>query len=668
MKKPKYGHQRKKRQGKLLPGLGLAALTVWGFAVFFWFAHGVGDIYAFHAGLGKPMKLGEWVTYSPAAAWSWPGAVWDNKDVNKLLENSLTFFAAAPLLLFVLGMAVSRNQGAIDDLHGSAHWAEKKEIERMGYLDDNEGVYIGGWWDEKALRLRYLRENGPIHLLCFAPTRSGKGVGLILPTLVSWPGSSVVLDIKGENHAHTSGFLSGQGHRVLRFDPADASFQSTRYNPLEEVRIHSGRCISDIQRVASMVLDPDGKGLEDHWNKAAFSFFGAVILHCMIEKLYKEKKHATLYDVIMTMRDPKDLDGNQKTLFKNIAETKHAEMLVEMFNMDRDLADSMHNYCASAASGMMKTPDKELGSIISTAIVNLALYTDPIIAHNIGASDFHIDDLMNGDDPVNLYLVLSPADIDRVRPLIRIFMAQLLGRLTEKMEFADGGTRVRYSHRLLLMLDEFTSLGKLAIVERAIAYMAGYGLKGYFIVQDTKQLAQTYGQDNALMANCHIRIAYAPNLVETAEYLSKLTGTTTVVQRKKSLSSGKGGAGSSVSVQETARALLTPDECMRLPGIQKAESGYWKQFGPVEPGDMLIFTAGNAPIYGKQILHFIDPTFRERTSMRPVVDGKPFVQEGDEKTDPDRRAGSIDETEQAEDAANAYLRYLDDLPEELAAA
>lgn len=139
------------------------------------------------------------------------------------------------------------------------------------------GVYVGGWWDDRERRQLYLRHNGPEHILCFAPTRSGKGVGLILPTLLSWPDSSVVLDIKGENYALTSGWLASQGNRVLRFDPADASRTATRYNPLAEIRLESGNCIADAQDISRMVLDPDGDGLKDHWAKAAFAFFGAVI-------------------------------------------------------------------------------------------------------------------------------------------------------------------------------------------------------------------------------------------------------------------------------------------------------------------------------------------------------------------------------------------------------
>ncbi|MDR2947446.1 MAG: type IV secretory system conjugative DNA transfer family protein, partial [Candidatus Adiutrix sp.] len=240
-----------------------------------------------------------------------------------------------------------------------------------------------------------------------------------------------------------------------------------------------------------------------------------------------------------------------------------------------------------------------------------ALYKDPVVARNVSRCDFRLNDLMNYEVPVNLYLVISPADIDRLRPLLRIFVAQMLGRLTEKMEFEDGASKAGYKHRLLLMLDEFTSLGKLAIVERAIAYMAGYGCKGYFIVQDTKQLSHVYGQDNALMANCHIRIAYAPNLPETAEYLSKMAGTTTVVDKKISISGGaRGGKSRSTSISETSRPLLTPDECMRLPGLSKDAAGH------TVPGDMLIFTAGNPPIYGRQILYFIDPVFAARAKVK----------------------------------------------------
>jgi len=160
------------------------------------------------------------------------------------------------------------------------------------------------------------------------------------------------------------------------------------------------------------------------------------------------------------------------------------------------------------------------------------------------------------------------------------------------------------------MFDEFTSLGKLPIIEKAIAFLAGYGAKMYLIVQDITQLNAVYGKENALMANCHVRIAYAPNTIETANTLSEMTGKTTVVEKKSSFSYGKAGRSRSVNITETARALLTPDECMRLPSAEKDAQGL-----VIRPGHMLIFTAGQSPIYGVQILYFKDPVFSARAKI-----------------------------------------------------
>ena len=217
---------------------------------------------------------------------------------------------------------------------------------------------------------------------------------------------------------------------------------------------------------------------------------------------------------------------------------------------------------------------------------------------------------MNRETPLDLYLVVPPSGIDRVRPLMRLIVDLIIRRVCSDMRFENGTSVAGYKHRLLLMLDEFTSLGKLPIMEKAIAYIAGYGGKMYIIVQDTKQLNAVYGKENALMANCHVRIAYAPNDPETADLLSKMTGKTTVVEEKSSISISKGSRSRSINVSETERALLTPDECMRLPGAKKDAQGK-----VTEPGHMLIFTAGQPCIYGMQILYFKDPTFSKRSNV-----------------------------------------------------
>ncbi|MDR1310048.1 MAG: type IV secretory system conjugative DNA transfer family protein [Deltaproteobacteria bacterium] len=609
----KYGIQRKApARGKALRAALCLLAVLWGLFSMGLGSYRVARLCGFHPGLGGPMFTVSGVpVYSPLKVLSWQSTMKRDKAIGQMADQAFMMALGGPMLIAMAAMAMASGPRGREDLHGSARWAGREDIMAMGYLG-NEGVYVGGWWDERRKVHVYLRHDGPEHVLVFAPTRSGKGVGLILPTLLAWEHSSVVLDIKGENFALTSGYLAGLGHKTIRFDPSDAEGTSAAYNPFEEIGIDSPMCVPDIQRVSSMIMDPQGKGLEDYWNKAAFGFLGGALLHCMIRTRREEGRAATFLDVAMMLEDPgiKPEDRKPRQLYENMVNYDHAGVLGEMFpGMPADWRRSCRDFVASAASGMLGKADNELSGVVNTATSNLALYKDPVVAMNTSRCDFRMDDLMNHERPVNLYLAVSPADIDRLRPLLRILVAQLLNRLTGRMDFEDGASVARYRHRLLLLLDEFTSLGKIPIVERAVAYMAGYGVKGYFIVQDTKQLAQAYGQDNALMANCHTRIAYAPNLPETAEYLSRMLGQTTVVDRKASISRSRTGSSRSISVAETARPLLTPGECMALPGMTRDHAGN------ITPGDMLIITAGNRPIYGRQILHFMDPVFSARAKV-----------------------------------------------------
>jgi type IV secretion system protein VirD4 len=644
-----YGHKKEKKQN-LWPWLVLAGFALWGLGVFSWTTVRIGEAYGYNPALGSPVRIGTKVCYSPLTAWQWPAEIWNEPLVDRLANQGLVVFGV-PLIAAVLLTVAFRRPKATKDLHGTARWAKKEEIEEMGYLD-GKGVYVGGYWDEKKKAQFYLRHNGPEHVLCFAPTRSGKGVGLILPTLLSWPDSAVILDIKGENWALTAAYRQSQGHAVLCFDPSDMDGMAARFNPLEEMRLGGGQAVSDAQQLSYMVMDPEGKGLPEYWDKAAFVFFASVLLHRAIIKLAATGQPATFYDVSVMLEDHKR-EGGTKAMLKEMMEAEHTQLMLDLFpGIAPDLAEAAHVFIAAGAAGMLAKADKERSGVLSYAAVNMSLYRDPIVARNTACCDFRINDLMHHEKPVSLYLTVSAANIDRLRPLFRIFLAQMCGRLMEKMEFAQGGTKITYKHRLLLMLDEFPALGKLAIIERAIAYMAGYGIKGYFIVQNTQQLAQEYGKDNSLMANCHVRIAYAPNIVETAELLSKMTGTTTVVQYKETMTKGSKGGGS-LSVSEVSRPLLTPDECMRLPGIHKSADGR------IDSGDMLVFTAGQYPIYGRQILHFMDPVFLKRASMPPpaISDSLYF----------EREAPVVAHREAAgeESAADAYRRYLYDLPESL---
>ena len=539
--------------------------------------------------------------------WAWPAIAAEWHAARPDIVRTGVFVALAGSLLALFAFAgglllKSRRGTGLSGLHGTAHWATPREIARTGLLPDSDGagdgVYVGGWADPGG-KLHYLRHRGPEHVLAFAPTRSGKGVGLVLPTLLSWPHSVVVYDPKGEAWALTSGWRQRHANQlVLRFDPASPDPGGAAFNPLAEIRLRTPREVGDAQNVATILVDPDGKGLKGHWEKTSQALLSGAILHCCYAVEREERRAATLADVQALFSDP---------------ERAIDDVLAQMLTYEH-VRGAPHPMVAQEARTMLNKEDKELSSVVSTAVSYLTLYRDPIIAANTSRSDFKIKDLMHHDKPLSLYVVVQPPDADRLRPLVRLLVTQITRGLMDKLDYDDGQVVAHYKHRLLLLLDEFASLKRLPAIEEGIAYMAGFGIKVFLIIQDLMQLLAVYGREESLLGNCHVRIAYAPNKIETAELISKMSGQQTIVRKQTSLSGKRGSfrlTNASESVQEVQRPLLTPDEAMRLPAAVKRGSQI------VEPGHLLVFCAGHAPIYGRQLLYFRDPTFSVRSKIPP---------------------------------------------------
>jgi type IV secretion system protein VirD4 len=559
--------------------------------------------FAYQRALGSPLIPPH--LYAP-----WDGLLWQLEFGRRADPRvGVTFllmwkvFGLSLLIALIVSIAFGivrwrSNARRTSDLHGSAHWATPREVAATGLLA-SEGVYVGAWRENGTTR--YLRHDGPEHVLALAPTRSGKGVGLVIPTLLSWPHSVVVYDIKGENFALTSGWRARDlRSRVLKFDPTAADSSSARFNPLAEVRVGTEYEVQDVQNIVQMIVDPDGRaaeGQEAHWITTAAALLTGVILHV----LYAENDKS-LGGVAKALSDPQFDNMNQ--YWEYLSNAIHDP------SGERDWRDAhgrptqTHPVVAMAAHDMLMRDERESTSVLSTANRFLTLYRDPIVARNVSQSDFAIEDLMQQDDPVSLYLVIPPAHLDRVRTLTRLILSQILRRHTADMRFEGGRNVAAYKQRLLLMIDEFPSLGRIEIVQSALAYMAGYGIKAYLICQDVAQLSAAYGgvsgRDEAIMANCHVQVAFAPNKIESMELISKLAGTMTVRTETRSYSGRRLHLRSHVmaNVQETERPLLTPDEVRRLPD-----------------DDALIFVAGHPPIYGKKIRYYADPTFSARARI-----------------------------------------------------
>ncbi|MDG2512762.1 conjugal transfer protein TraG [Sphingobium yanoikuyae] len=519
--------------------------------------------------LGPPWFVAfGWPVYPPYAFFVW--MFFYDAYAPKIFDTGALIAGSGGFLAFIVAIAMSVRRARElknAETYGSARWAERREVEAAGLLGPN-GVTLG------RLGRDYLRHDGPEHVLCFAPTRSGKGVGLVIPTLLTWPESCIVHDIKGENWQLTAGFRARHG-RVLQFDPTDA--RSAAYNPLLEIR-KGALEVRDVQNVADVLVDPEGS-LEkrNHWEKTSHALLVGAILHVLYSG-----ENKTLAGVAAFLSDPR----------QPIESTLRAMMTTPHLG-----EAGVHPVVASAARELLNKSANERSGVLSTAMSFLGLYRDPVVAEVTSRCDWRIADLVEGTLPTTLYLVVPPSDISRTRPLIRLMLNQIGRRLTEDLKPAAE------RHELLIMFDELPSEGRLDFFESQLAFMAGYKIKCFLIAQSLNQIEKAYGPNNAILDNCHVRVSFASNDERTAKRISDALGTATEMRAMKNyaghrLSPWLGHL--MVSRSETARQLLTPGEVMQLP-----------------PDDEIVMVAGVHPIRARKVRYFKDRRFTERVLSPP---------------------------------------------------
>ncbi|ADV14621.1 type IV secretory pathway, VirD4 component [Mesorhizobium australicum WSM2073] len=527
----------------------------------------------------KPWKLFEWWYHFDAYA----PEVFDKAGA---LAGASGFVGCAAAIGGSLWRA--RQLGSVTT-YGSSRWATTQEIVTAG-LFRPAGVFLG------KLKDRYLRHDGPEHVMAFAPTRSGKGVGLVVPTLLSWTGSAVIHDIKGENWQLTSGWRSKFSYCLL-FNPTDP--RSARYNPLLEVR-KGPQEVRDVQNIADILVDPEGAlDRRNHWEKTSHSLLVGAVLHV----LYAEEEK-TLARVATFLSDPQ---RSFSATLQRMMTTNH------LGTPDKP---EVHPVVASAARELLNKSENERSGVLSTAMSFLGLYRDPTVAAATSTCDWRIVDLMDAERPISLYLVVPPSDISRTKPLVRLILNQIGRRLTERLEGDPSRSR---KHRLLMMLDEFPALGRLDFFETALAFMAGYGIRAYLIAQSLNQISKAYGENSAILDNCHVRIAFSSNDERTAKRISDALGTATELRSMRNYAGHRLAPWLShvmVSRQETARPLLTPGEVMQLPQT-----------------DELVLISGLPPLRAQKLRYYEDWNFTERVLPSPVLRDSPYADRPASRTD-----------------------------------
>ncbi|TEI52499.1 conjugal transfer protein TraG [Pseudomonas aeruginosa] len=559
--------------GQIAVVFGIVIAGVWGATQ--WTAAALG--YQLRLGspwfdlLGRPIyhpwKLFEW--------WFFFGAY-----APEVFDTGGAIAGASGMVAVVVAIAMSvwrSRQARLVTTYGSARWANAQDIRQAG-LTQPAGVFLG------QHDRQYLRHEGPEHVLTFAPTRSGKGVGLVVPTLLSWPASAVIHDIKGENWQITAGWRSRFSHCLL-FNPTDA--KSAAYNPLLEVR-RGAHEVRDVQNIADILVDPEG-ALEkrNHWEKTSHALLVGAILHVLYAGADK-----TLRGVANFLSDP----------------ASPFELTLHRMMTTPHLGDGPHPVVASAAREVLNKSDNERSGVLSTAMSFLGLYRDPTVAEVTSRCDWRIADLIAAEHPVSLYLVVPPSDISRTKPLIRLILNQIGRRLTESLDGSDG---IERRHKLLLMLDEFPALGRLDFFETALAFMAGYGIRSFLIAQSLNQIDKAYGQNHSILDNCHVRVTFATNDERTAKRISETLGTATELRAQRNYAGHRLAPWLGhlmVSRQETARPLLTPGEVMQLP-----------------PDEAVVMVSSVAPIKAKKLRYYADGNFKRRVLPPPALAGAQYA-------------------------------------------
>lgn len=509
-------------------------------------------------------------------------------------------------------------------IHGSARWGEFKDLGftseatssfETSLLND-EGVVLG------RMNGVTLRDNAKTHILVSAPTRTGKGVSIIIPTLIdTWKESAVVLDIKGENYQKTSGARKELfDNRIIRFAPK--SHHSSKFNPMAEIRFLTEYEYEDIKLICKMLCqsDSDAAGKDTYWDDKAADLLAGVMTYELYVKFLKDPKYiekdgkktpissANLTDVLDFFRDPNYTESVHEVLktkaqsenmfdFAKDNETKEfvKKKLLELHSADTNLVlAGKHPNVAKTFVDFGNTATQTFGSILSNATDKLNIFGIDIVKKNTSSSDFRINDIMNYEKPVTLYLVVEPSAIVLMSPLIRILLVQMINLLTPEMDY--NNTSKNHKHRCLLLLDEFPAIGKMDVLEKGIGYVAGYGMKVMIILQSLDQLYKIYKKENMFLSNCQVQVFYTANDTSTAEYVSKSLGKETIENYTK----GKGGGIKWHSQQQQflGRELLTADEVRTFP-LDK----------------ILLLIAGKPPFKVDKIRYFKEPLYLNRSNI-----------------------------------------------------
>ncbi len=486
-------------------------------------------------------------------------------------------------------------------LHGDARFANTAEIARAGLLGSGDkaprpAILIGRY------KGRFLSLPGQLSVMLSAPTRSGKGVGVVIPNLLNWPDSVVVLDVKGENYDITAGFRAAHGHAVYAFSPFDAGARSHRWNPLSAVRTSPLHRVGDLLAIGQVFFPNDvaGTSSEAFFNDQARNLFlglGLVLLETpglprTIGELLRQSsgKGRSLKDHLTAL----------------IAERNNAPSAPSASG-SREVAPAgsglspLSDECVDALQRLLSNSDNTLSSVVATFNAPLTIFADAIVDAATSADDFLLDDVRRR--PISIYVRIPPNRLASARPLLNLFFSQLVNLNTRQLSEQDPSL----TRQCLLVDDEFAAMGRVSVITMSAAFLAGYNLRLLTVVQAMSQLDAIYGDKDArtFATNHGLQILFAPREQRDADEYSAMLGqfTERATSHGRSRSFSQHGHSSvSTSDSQQRRALLLPQE--------------FKELG----AERLVAIVENCkPILAQKIRYHRDKVFTARLRRPPPV-------------------------------------------------
>lgn len=632
---------------------------------------------------GFYFTLGDMRLYEPFANYFWKhDALLQGLIPHVLIQHNLWLWS-----FVLLGMGccyIVHKKHEVLSSHGTASFAKAKDIKDMGLNPTTSGANSGVVVGRNPFDDTLLVDDGPAHVFLAAPTRTGKGVGIIIPTGIIWRHSIFFFDPKAELWVATAGFRKHKlGQKVMKFEPLCKDGSSASWNPYAEINFQTFEEMSDVKTInETMVKTGEGSNKDPFWDNSAITLLNGVVLHLLykncqekrelpcptdamsfissptmdtdhlyssmkvyahispeefmeedglknplkeiygtyipdmkpyVEALKKLKDNALTEneenDILhLPISDPKE---NARVAFENLRRSiiKRKEEINwkapditfcrDKVEIDGVISMAMqsspffqllvHPKVAECAANIVNNAKETRESIIGSAKTALSLYQDPLIKRNTAVSDFCFKDLLDPKQAISLYLVLQPNDVDKLRPLTRLFVNTMLAKTVRDMKF---DVPMEKKQRLLMLLDEFPQLKKMETIENTLAICAGYGVKICTVVQSVTQINQIYTKDNSILDNSQIQIYMTPSNIAQAKELSEIMGDKTIKEQNES---GKGVMDKSTSESKIARKLMNPDEILKM--SKKKE---------------LVMVQGAKPILAKKIYWFNEPFFKKR--------------------------------------------------------